>query len=115
MRKQFRGPEAVERKFQQWDTNKDGKISYEELSESANKDPAKFLTPEDINAIFIVGDVNQDGEIDEAEFKKLMMPSIHDIVCKFRYAYRSVEDVRKAFQSIDGNGDGASSGVSRKL
>jgi len=107
LRKNFRGPEAVERKFQEWDANKDGKISYEELKESANKDPAKFLTPEDINAIFIVGDVNQDGEIDEAEFKKLMIPSIHDIVCKFRYAYRSVEDVRKAFQSIDGNGDGA--------
>ena len=62
----------MERKFQEWDANKDGKISYEELKESANKDPAKFLTPEDINAIFIVGDVNQDGEIDEAEFKKLM-------------------------------------------
>jgi len=107
LRKNFRGPDAVERKFQLWDANKDGKISYEELKESANKDPAKFLTPEDINAIFIVGDVNQDGEIDEAEFKKLMIPSIHDIVCKFRYAYRSVDDVRKAFQSIDSNGDGA--------
>ena len=36
-----------------------------------------------------------------------MVPSIHDIVAKFRYAYRSVEDVKKVFQSMDSNGDGA--------
>lgn len=107
LRKNFKGPEDVARRFAQWDTNKDGNISFEELKEASAKDSSRFLTEEDVNAIFIVGDLNLDGEIDEEEFKKLMLPSIHDIVSKFRYAYRSVEDVKKAFRSIDYNGDGA--------
>lgn len=107
LRKVFRGPDDVSKKFKQWDTNKDGKINFEELKEAASKDAAKFLNEEDINAIFIVGDTNLDGEIDEEEFSKLMVPSIHDIVAKFRYAYRSVDDVKKVFQSMDSNGDGA--------
>jgi len=107
LRKNFRGPEDVARRFAQWDMNKDGNISFEELKEAAGKDSSKFLTDDDINAIFIVGDLNLDGEIDEDEFKQLMQPSIHDIVSKFRFAYRSVDDVKKAFKSIDYNGDGA--------
>jgi len=107
LRKNFKGPEDVANRFQSWDTNKDGKLSFEELNEAASKDAKRFLTEEDMNAIFIVGDLNLDGEIDESEFQKLMIPSVHDIVAKFRYAYRSVEDVKKVFQSIDLNGDGA--------
>lgn len=107
LRKAFRGPEDVAKKFSLWDTDKDGKISFEEFKEAAAKDPTKFLNDEDINAIFIVGDLNLDGEIDAEEFGALMIPNIHDIVSKFRFAYRSKEDVKKAFQSIDGNGDGA--------
>ena len=107
LRKAFKGPDDVEKKFAYWDTNKDGKICFEELKEAALKDSSKFLNEEDVNAIFIVGDLNMNEEIDLEEFKKLMLPSIHDIVAKFRYAYRSVEDVKKAFKSIDGNGDGA--------
>jgi len=107
LRKVFRGPEDIKKKFGQWDINKDGKISFEELREAVSKDSAKFLNDEDVNAIFIVGDINLDGEIDEAEFLKLMTPSIHDVVTKFRYAYRSVDDVKKAFQNMDSNGDGA--------
>jgi len=107
LRKAFKGPAHVAEKFTKWDANGDGKISFEELKESAAKDASKFLSDEDINAIFIVGDINQDGEIDEPEFQKLMIPSIADIVAKFRYAHRSVDDVRKAFKTYDRDGDGA--------
>jgi len=107
LRKAFKGPDDVSKKFKIWDANGDGKISFDELKESAAKDSSKFLSDEDINAIFIYGDLNLDGEIDEAEFAKLMIPSIHDIVAKFRYAHRSVEDVRKAFKTYDRDGDGA--------
>ena len=107
LRKLFRGPNDVAKKFKQWDENNDGKLSYEELKDAASKDASKFLHDEDINAIFIVGDLNMDGEIDEEEFSKLMVPSVSDIVAKFRYAHRSVEDVRKAFKTYDRDGDGA--------
>ena len=30
-RKLFRGPEDVERKFNNWDSNKDGKITFQEM------------------------------------------------------------------------------------
>jgi len=107
LRKLFRGPQDVERKFKQWDENGDGKLSFEELKEAAAKDASKFLNEEDVNAIFIVGDVNMDGEIDFEEFALLMTPSVSDIVAKFRYAHRTVDDVRKAFKTYDKDGDGA--------
>jgi len=107
LRKAFKGPDDVAKKFKIWDSDGDGKISFEELKESASKDSSKFLSEEDVNAIFIVGDLNLDGEIDEEEFSKLMIPSISDIVAKFRYAHRSVEDVRKAFKTYDRDGDGS--------
>jgi len=107
LRKAFKGPDDVAKKFQIWDSNGDGKISFDELKESAATDSSKFLSEEDINAIFIVGDLNLDGEIDESEFSKLMIPSISDIVAKFRYAHRTVDDVRKAFKTYDRDGDGA--------
>jgi len=107
LRKAFKGPDDVAKKFKVWDSDGDGKISFEELKASAAKDSSKFLTEEDINAIFIVGDINMDGEIDEREFSKLMIPSISDIVAKFRYAHRTVEDVRKAFKTYDRDGDGS--------
>merc|ERR1719341_448241 len=100
-------PKDVEMRFKKWDENGDGKLSFEELKEAAAKDASKFLNEEDVNAIFIVGDKNMDGEIDMDEFKDLMTPSVSDIVAKFRYAHRSVDDVRKAFKTYDKDGDGA--------
>jgi len=107
LRKAFKGPADVSKKFKQWDANADGRLSFEELKEAAGKDSSKFLSDEDVNAIFIVGDVNQDGEIDEEEFSRLMVPSVADIVAKFRYAHKTVDDVRKAFKTFDKDGDGA--------
>ena len=54
LRKLFKGPKDVERKFKSWDENGDGKLSFEELKEAAAKDASKFLNEEDVNAIFII-------------------------------------------------------------
>jgi len=107
LRKIFKGPEDVAKKFQSWDANKDGKISFEELKESSKKSGSRSLSDEELNAIFIIGDLNLDGEIDEEEFSRLMQPTVDDVVTKFRHAHRSVDDVRKAFKIFDVNGDGA--------
>jgi len=107
IRNSFRGPADVEKKFKQWDEDGDGKISFEELKEAVKKDSSKFLSDEDVNAIFAVGDLDLDGHIDKEEFGKLMIPSVADIVAKFRYAHRSVKDVQGAFKKYDRNGDGS--------
>ena len=41
LRKLFKGPKDVERKFKQWDEDSDGKLSFAELKEAAAKDPKK--------------------------------------------------------------------------
>ena len=50
-------------RFKKWDENGDGKLSFEELKDAAAKDASKFLHGEDVNAIFIVGDKNMDGNM----------------------------------------------------
>jgi len=107
IRKLFRGPEDIERRFKSWDLDNDNKISIQELREAMEKDSQKFLSAEDVNAIFAVGDLDLDGLIDFSEFNTLMIPSVSDVVAKFRYAHRSVKDVKTAFKKYDGNGDGS--------
>jgi len=106
IRKTFLGPNDIERKFKSWDSDGDGKLSYEELKEAVAKDSPRFMSEEDVNALFVIGDLDLDGSIDYNEFCTLMIPSVSDIVAKFRYMHRTVTDVRKAFKKCDTNGDG---------
>ena len=62
---------------------RDGSISYTELKQAVSKTSAK-LSEEEMNAIFVIGDIDQNGEIDLEEFKRLMMPTTSDVVAKFR-------------------------------
>lgn len=107
LRKLFRGPADVERKFKCWDMDGDGRISIQELRDATEKESTSFLSNEDINAIFAVGDIDLDGLIDFSEFSLLMIPSVSDVVAKFRYAHRTLKDVKTAFRKYDRNGDGS--------
>ncbi|XP_023335212.1 calmodulin-like protein 12 [Eurytemora carolleeae] len=107
IRKLFRGPADIERKFKSWDTDGDGKLSIQELKEATEKENTRFLSDEDINAIYAVGDLDLDGTIDFSEFSTLMIPSISDVVAKFRYSHRTVKDVKAAFKKYDRNADGS--------
>jgi len=106
LRKGFRGPEDLRKKFDYWDSDKDGTLTIEELKEAAEKDGQQYLSTDDINAIFAVGDIDLDGKIDFGEFESMMTPSVSDIVTKFRCANRTVKDVKKAFKKYDINNDG---------
>jgi len=106
IRKIFKNPADIERKFKSWDADGDGKITIQELREAVDRDSQKFLTAEDVNAIFAIGDLDLDGHIDFSEFSTLMIPSVSDVVAKFRHAHRSVKDVKNAFKTYDRNGDG---------
>ena len=105
LRKGFTSMEQVEATFRTWDLDNDGAISFTELQTAVARSGQK-LSEEEMNAIFVVGDVDQNGAIDLEEFKRLMIPTVSDIVAKFRSIYKTVGDVQKAFKKMDINGDG---------
>merc|ERR1719376_1564050 len=106
LKQNFASEADVRSAFASWDSNKDGQISFAELKSAVQRSGQK-LTDEDINAIFVVGDIDQNGEIDLDEFMKMMMPSTSDVVSKFRSIRKTVQDVQNAFKQFDKNGDGA--------
>ena len=65
------------------------------------------LTEEEMNAIFVIGDVDQNGEIDLQEFKRMMIPTSFDVVSKFRAVHKTTKDVQNAFKKFDMNNDGS--------
>ena len=83
LRKGFTSMEQVEATFRSWDLDNDGAISFTELQTAVARSGQK-LSEEEMNAIFVVGDVDQNGAIDLEEFKRLMIPTVSDIVAKFR-------------------------------
>ena len=86
LRKGFRGPEDIERQFKKWDADGDGRITFEEMRAAMGNETNELrrLNDEDINAIFVMGDIDLDGQIDFGEFATLMVPTVSDIVAKFR-------------------------------
>merc|ERR1719495_334708 len=106
LKQNFATEAEVKAAFKSWDSNKDGQISFAELKAAVQRSGQR-LSDEDINAIFVVGDIDQNGEIDLGEFMKMMMPSTSDVVSKFRSIRKTVQDVQNAFKQFDKNGDGA--------
>ena len=60
LKKNFADESEVRAAFNSWDTNKDGQISFAELKSAVQRSGQK-LTDDDINAIFVVGDKDQNG------------------------------------------------------
>merc|ERR1719400_2981280 len=106
MKRNFNSLEDVEKTFKSWDLNADGAISFTELQSAVNK-TGQRLSEEEMNAIFVIGDVDQNGEIDLAEFKRMMLPTSFDVVSKFRSVHKTTRDVQNAFKKFDINNDGS--------
>ena len=106
LRRGFKTMEDVERVFRSWDLDGDGAISFTELQSAVAKSGQK-LSEEEMNAIFVIGDVDQNGAIDLDEFTRLMMPTTSDVVTKFRAVHKTTKDVQEAFKRFDLNGDGS--------
>jgi Ca2+-binding EF-hand superfamily protein len=106
MKRNFQSVDDVVNTFNSWDLNKDGSISFSELQSAVTKTGQK-LSEEEMNAIFVIGDVDQNGEIDLEEFKRMMIPTAYDVVSKFRSVHKTTKDVQKAFKTFDTNNDGA--------
>merc|ERR1712041_7677 len=96
----FNNIDEVKKAFLKIDIDHDGKISRVEMEKS------KLFNPAEIDAIFIMGDVNGDGEIDLEEFIGLMCPTATAAVAMMTRAVRNVNEAQQLFRVLDKNGDG---------
>jgi len=102
----FKSEADVVAAFKSWDTDGDGQISFKELSAAVQR-TGQNLSKEEINSIFVIGDIDQNGEIDMDEFMRMLMPTTSDVVAKFRSIRKTVKDVQMSFKQFDRNGDGS--------
>ena len=100
---QFSNINDVKKAFLKIDVDKDGKISRSEMAKCG-----KFNNQE-VDAIFILGDVNGDGEIDLEEFIGLMCPSATAAVAMMTKAVRNMNEAQQLFRVLDKDGDGMTS------
>merc|ERR1711915_432805 len=99
--KNYTNIDEVKELFKKLDVDNDGSISKEELTEGSIR-----FTPQEVEAILALGDVNDDGAIDLEEFIGVMYPSAATVAGRLRGQYTDINDVKKAFAKIDLNGDG---------
>ena len=101
MTKSVRNMNEAQQLFKILDKDGDGNISMEEMRNCGQQFSAK-----EIDAIFALGDVNNDGEIDVTEFVAVMCPSASTVVARIAKDFKTLDDAKNAFQKMDKNGDG---------
>merc|ERR550532_1962285 len=101
MTKAVRNMNEAQQLFRVLDKDGDGMISQEEMRNCGQKFSAK-----EIDAIFALGDINNDGEIDVSEFVAVMCPSASTVVARMSKGFKPLEDVKSAFRKLDANNDG---------
>ena len=50
---------------------------------------------QEIEAIFAIGDINNDGEIDMDEFMSVLCPSAATVVSRLSATYKSLEEIKR--------------------
>ena len=75
LRQNFKSINDVKTSFKKIDSNNDGLLSKEEMKSS----PGCKFDAEEIDAIFKLGDINGDGELDMGEFIALMYPPATEV------------------------------------
>ena len=87
--------------FERFDVDGDGEICYDELVAGLGGE----YTANEIDAIFAMGDTDQDGKISFLEFSKIMLPACQESLNKFWKCFSTVSSVREAFRKFDTDGD----------
>ena len=64
------------------------------------------FSPQEVEAIMALGDVNDDGSLDMEEFIGVMYPSAATIASRLRAQFTDINSIKKAFSKIDINQDG---------
>merc|ERR1719436_1459115 len=97
--------EDVVSAFRVIDSNNDGALSKKELAEGMNSFGKEFVAAE-IDAVFSLADVNNDGEICYDEFVSMMFPAAATALAKFRKHHQTLKNAKTAFDTYDVDGDG---------
>merc|ERR1712012_284959 len=101
-RKQNRTLKNARGSFDRFDVDGDGEITYDELVAGLGGE----YTANEIDAIFAMGDTDQEGHISFLEFSKVMLPSCQEALNKFWRCFKTVSNVREAFKKFDVDNDG---------
>jgi Ca2+-binding EF-hand superfamily protein len=104
--KVFRDIRSIRDAFVKFDTNKDGQISRNEVIQGMRSSGMKF-SDEEVDTLFILGDKDNNGEIDFSEFAQIMIPTATERITKLRKCFRNRAEVEAAFHTFDANHDGA--------
>merc|ERR1719295_969653 len=97
----FKTMEDVKQAFKLMDKDGDGNISKQEMTSSGHR-----FNSAQVEAVFALGDVNDDGVLDLDEFIAVMCPSALTVISRLRGKYSNISEVKKAFLAIDVNRDG---------
>merc|ERR1719346_307933 len=97
----YKNIEDIKAAFKLLDVDGDGSISRQEMSSSGHK-----FSQEQVEALFALGDVNDDGAIDLDEFIGVLCPSAETVISRIAQKFNNINEVKKAFVSIDINKDG---------
>merc|ERR1719292_16239 len=97
----FKNIDDVKSAFKMLDADGDGSITRQEMGASGHK-----FSQEQIEALFALGDVNDDGALDLDEFIGVMCPSAETVISRIAQKFNNINEVKKAFVSIDINKDG---------
>lgn len=102
----FKSVGSVREAFKKFDVNGDSQISRQEVMQGGSSAGLRFSADE-IDALFILGDKDGNGEIDFAEFAEIMIPSAPERIAKLKKCFRNRSEIEAAFRRFDANGDGA--------
>jgi len=65
------------------------------------------LTSTEVDTLFILGDKDNNGQIDFSEFAQIMIPSAGERIAKLKKCFRNRNEIEAAFKRFDTNKDGA--------
>merc|ERR1719323_567407 len=101
----FRNIQEAIAAFKRFDENCDGSLSPQELVSGA-RSVGLNLSSAEVKAIFVLADVNGDGEVNYTEFISALYPVASDGISKLRNSLKDINCVRQAFKRFDADGDG---------
>merc|ERR1719336_2649177 len=97
----FKTMDDIKQAFKLMDKDGDGHITKQEMASSGHR-----FNNAQVDAVFALGDVNDDGVLDLDEFIAVMCPSALTVISRLRGKYSNISEVKKAFLAIDVNRDG---------
>merc|ERR1712240_920428 len=102
----FKTVSSIKDAFKKFDADGDGQISRQEVMQGASASGLK-LSAEEVDTLFILGDKDNNGQIDFSEFAEIMIPSAPERIAKLKKCFRNRAEIESAFKRFDTNKDGA--------